>query len=50
MTDDVKTWRVVRHVREEYEVEAATRAEAMAKAEDPHTVVITRETCVEVKS
>ena len=41
-----RLWRVVRFVREEYQVEAATRQEALDAAQDPHSIMITRETCV----
>lgn len=45
----VKRWRVVRYVREEFEIEAASRAEALANVDDPHTVVVTHETCVRAR-
>lgn len=40
-----RTWRVVRHVREEYEVQAETREQALAALTYPDRVVIKSETC-----
>ena len=40
-----RLWRVVRYVREEYEVQAATRADALLRVSDPHTVTVTSQAC-----
>jgi hypothetical protein len=44
-----KLWAIKRYVIQEMEVTARTRVEALELAEDPHTVTITKETCVENK-
>lgn len=43
----VREWRVTRIVEEKTAVEATTREEAMKIAENPYSVRIIRETCVE---
>jgi len=43
------TWKIYRIVKEEYEVEADTREEALLNPIDPGQVSIIKETCVKVK-
>lgn len=42
----LKQWKVIRHVREEFFVEADTKAEALLNIQDPYTVTVTKQTCV----
>ena len=43
-------WKIVRWIKEEYEVDGDTREEALKNTYDPHTVTKTKETCVKTKS
>lgn len=42
-------WKVIRLIREEYEVEAETRKSALNRASDPSRVVVVKETCSRVR-
>ena len=42
-----KRWIITRHVIEKFEIYAKTRKEAMENVDDPYSVMIRKETCIQ---
>lgn len=43
----IKRWIITRYVVEKFEIYAKTRKEAMENVDDPYSIMVTKETCIQ---